>query len=326
MKLTIKTTRPTAPLATAGTRIGMLGGWAFVLLAMLVIVRGSTMPAMAEPLKVCVTTGMVADLVKQVGGRRIFVTQLMGPGVDPHLYKPTAADAAALGKADLVFYSGLMLEGRMGDLFASSGRSGKRVYAVTGSLPKDRLLEPAGFAGHSDPHVWLDVSLWAQGVPIIVKALSEADPEGAPSYESAGKDLQARLGALHAWCLCVAGELAPDRRVLVTSHDAFNYFGRAYGFKVIGLQGVSTVSEAGLADMSSLIALVRRQRIKAVFVESSVNPQAIGRVSQEAPVKIGGELFSDAMGEQGEMRGGNDTGTYEGMIRYNMRTIVDALK
>lgn len=315
-----------APLASVVVPSGTRARWLAVLRAMLVLPWGMMALVSAEPVKVCVTTGMVADLVRQVGGGRIMVTQLMGPGVDPHLYKPTAADASAMGKADVIFYSGLMLEGRMSDLFAKAGRSGRRIYAVTGMLPKDRLLVPAEFAGHYDPHVWLDVSLWAQGVPIIVKALSEADPEGAPAYASAGKDLRSRLEGLHEWCLGLAGELAAERRVLVTSHDAFNYFGRAYGFKVIGLQGVSTVSEAGLADMSSLIALIRKRKIKAIFIESSVNPQAIRRVSEEAPVKIGGELFSDAMGGLGEMRGGYDTGTYEGMIRCNMRTIVDALR
>lgn len=280
----------------------------------------------SEPLRVTTTIGMVADLVKQVGGARVTVSQMMGPGVDPHLYKPTAADAAALGKADVVFYSGLMLEGRMGDLFTRAARAGKRIYAVTESVPEDKLLEPAEFEGHYDPHLWFDVSMWAATVPTIVKGLSEADAEGSAAYAEAGKTLQAKLGELHEWCTKTASELPKEQRILVTSHDAYNYFGRAYGFKVIGLQGVSTVSEAALSDMSSLVSFIKEQGVKAIFIESSVNPQAIQRVADDAGVKIGGEIFSDAMGQPGEKRGEYDTGTYEGMVRHNMSTIVNALK
>ncbi len=272
------------------------------------------------------TIGMVADLVKQVGGERVEVEQLMGPGVDPHLYKPTPQDAARLGRADVIFYSGLMLEGRMGDLFAKLARSGKKAYPITESVEEQRLLEPAEFEGHYDPHLWFDVSLWAETVPAIVKGLSEVDPEGQAVYEQNGQALAAKLAALHAWCLEKAAELPERARILVTSHDAYNYFGRAYGFKVVGLQGVSTVSEAALADMASLVDLIKKEQVKAIFVETSVNPAAIRRVSQDAGVKIGGELFSDAMGEPGEIKGGFDVGAYEGMVKYNLTTIVEALK
>lgn len=283
--------------------------------------------AAAEPqVRAVATIGMVADLVRQVGGDRVAVDQLMGPGVDPHLYKPTSADAARLAKADVIFYSGLMLEGRMGDLFARMGRAGKKVYAVTESVPEAKLLEPEEFEGHYDPHLWFDVSLWAMTVPTVVKGLSEADPAGRPEYENRGARLEKRLAELHAWCLQRAMELPSARRILVTSHDAYNYFGRAYGFRVVGLQGVSTVSEAALADMASMVDFLKQQKVKAIFVETSVNPAAMKRVAQDAGVKIGGELFSDAMGAPGEMHGGFDTGTYEGMVRYNVTTIVEALK
>lgn len=278
------------------------------------------------PVRAAVTIGMLADLVGQVGGDRVEVKQLMGPGVDPHLYKPTAEDAAALSRADVIFYSGLMLEGRMADLFARLGRSGRKVFAATESVPEGRLLEPAEFEGHYDPHVWFDVALWADTVPTIVKGLSEVDPAGKAEYEKNGAALRERLAALDAWCRQTAGALPEDRRILVTSHDAYNYFGRAYGFKVIGLQGVSTVSEAALADVAGLVDFIRSQKVKAIFVESSVNPAAIRRVAEDAGVSIGGELYSDAMGQPGEMRDGFDTGTYDGMVRYNMTTIVEALK
>lgn len=298
------------------------------LCAALLLAAGYTAPsAHAEPVvKAAATTGMVADLVRQVGGGRVEVAQLMGPGVDPHLYKPTAADAAKLGKADVIFYSGLMLEGRMGDLFARLGRSGRKVYPITESVPADRLLEPAEFEGHYDPHLWFDVGLWAQTVPTIVEGLSGADPAGREIYAKNGSDLSARMAELDAWCRETAAALPEEKRLLVTSHDAYNYFGRAYGFKVVGLQGVSTVSEAALADMASLADFIRKQGVKAIFVESSVNPAAIRRVAEDAGVKVGGEIFSDALGEPGEMRRGFDVGTYEGMIRYNVGTIVNALE
>ena len=279
-----------------------------------------------EKVKAAVTIGMAADLVRQVGGDRVQVDQLMGPGVDPHLYKPTATDAGRLSKADVIFYSGLMLEGRMGDLFAKLARAGKKVYPITESVPEELLTEPKEFQGHYDPHIWFDVSMWAQTVPTIIKGLSEVDPAGKEIYEKNGAALMDRLGKLHQWCKDTAAELPENSRILVTSHDAYNYFGRAYGFMVIGLQGVSTVSEAALADMASLVDFIKKQKVKAIFVETSVNPAAIRRVAEDAGVKVGGELYSDAMGSPGEMRGGFDTGSYEGMVRYNLTTIVNALK
>lgn len=272
------------------------------------------------------TIGMVADLVKQVGGDRVAVTQLLGPGVDPHLYKPTSADASTLSQADVIFYSGLMLEGRMGDLFAKLARSGKLAYPITESVPESQLLEPAEFEGHYDPHIWFDVSMWAQTVPTIVKGLSDADPAGKQLYESNGAALMARMLELDAFCKEHAATIPEASRILVTSHDAYNYFGRAYGFKVVALQGVSTVSEAALADMASMVDFIKDQNVKAIFVETSVNPAAINRVAEDAGVKIGGELFSDAMGEPGEMKAGFDVGTYDGMVRYNITTISNALK
>ena len=289
-------------------------------------VAGTATAFAQEKIKAATTIGMVADLVKQVGGDRVAVDQLMGPGVDPHLYKPTSGDAARLSKADVIFYSGLMLEGRMGDLFAKLARAGKPVYPTTESVPESQLLEPEEFEGHYDPHLWFDVSLWAQTVPTIIKGLSEVDPSGKDTYEKNGADLLARLAKLDEWCKETAAQLPEAKRILVTSHDAYNYFGRAYGFKVVGLQGVSTVSEAALADMASLVDFIKDQKVKAIFVETSVNPAAIKRVAEDAGVKIGGELFSDAMGEPGEKKGGFDVGTYEGMVRYNLTTIVNALK
>lgn len=299
-----------------------------VVLAIALVTACSSEQAVAETekLKVETTIGMVADLVKHVGGDRVEVGQLMGPGVDPHLYKPTSADAARLSKADVIFYSGLMLEGRMADLFIKLARRGVNAYPITETIPEGKLLEPEEFEGHWDPHPWFDVQLWAMTVPAIVNGLSQADPEGKATYEANGEALSKRLAELHQWCVEQTNIIPEKNRILVTSHDAYNYFGKTYGFKVVGLQGVSTVSEAALADMASMVDFIKDQQVKAIFVETSVNPEAIKRVAKDAEVKIGGELFSDAMGAPGEMHGGFDTGTYEGMIKYNMTTLVEALK
>ena len=279
----------------------------------------------AAGLKVVATTGMVADLVRRTGGERVEVRQLMGPGVDPHLYKPTSGDASRLAKAGAIFYNGLNLEGRLGDLFARLAGQGVKVYAVSASLPAARLLSPEDSAGFHDPHIWLDASLWAEAVPAVVAGLSEADPDGAAVYRANGEKLAADLRALDAWCRERAEVVPEGQRILVTSHDAFNYFGRAYGFRVIALQGISTVSETSLSDMAGLADFLGERQVPAIFVETTVNPAGLQRVAQDAGVRIGGELFSDALGEPGQMAGGYDVGTYDGMMRYNLSTIVAGL-
>ncbi|CAN5597490.1 zinc ABC transporter substrate-binding protein [soil metagenome] len=294
------------------------------------VALSASVPAKArgagQPLKVTTTVTMVADLARQVGGDRVQVQALMGPGVDPHLYKAAASDVTKLQQADVIFYSGLLLEGKMQDLFGTLARSKRFVYAVTEAIPIDRLLEPPEFAGHYDPHVWFDVPLWKMCVDVVVKGLSEADPSGKETYAQRGAETRTRLDELHAWALKKAGELPPERRILVTSHDAYNYFGRAYGFQVVGLQGISTVSEAGLADVAKLSDFIKQKGIKAVFVESSVPHNTIERISKDTGVKIGGEIFSDAMGAAGQMENGYDLGTYAGMIKHNLTTIVEGLK
>lgn len=279
-----------------------------------------------KKLKVATTVTMVADLARQVGGERVDVDALMGPGVDPHLYKAAASDITKLQQADVIFYSGLLLEGKMQDIFAKLARSKRFVYPVTEAIPVEKLLEPPQFAGHYDPHVWFDVPLWKLSVDVVAKGLSEADPSGKDYYEKRAAEARTRMDELHAWALKKSAELPAERRILVTSHDAYNYFGRAYGFQVVGLQGISTVTEAGLADMAKLTDFIKQKKVKAVFVETSVPHHTIERISKDTGVKIGGELFSDAMGTPGQMENGYDLGTYEGMIKHNMTTIVEALK
>jgi manganese/zinc/iron transport system substrate-binding protein len=269
---------------------------------------------------------MVTDLVKQVGGDRVEAQGLMGAGVDPHLYKASASDVTKLQGADVIFYSGLLLEGKMEELFTKMKQGGKRVFAVTDSIPKDKLLHPSKFGGHPDPHVWFDVPIWAQCVDTVVQGLSEARPADKAYFTQRGDVAKKAMADLHQWSLKRAEELPKEKRVLITSHDAFSYFGRTYGFQVVALQGISTVVEAGGGDMAKLVDFIKKNNVKAIFVESSVPPNTIKRISEDAGVKIGGELFSDAMGTPGQMERGYDLGTYEGMIKHNLDTVVNALK
>src|SRR5687767_6914766 len=217
--------------------------------------------AAEKKIKVVATTSMVADLVKCVGGEHVEVHGLMGPGVDPHLYKATASDVLKLQQANVIFYNGLLLEGKMQELFGQMARKKKFVYAVTEDLPKEKLLEPPALGGHWDPHVWFDVPLWAQCVDKVVEGLAEADGAGKAVYEKNGAQLKKKLAELHEWALKKAAELPKERRIIVTSHDAFNYLGRTYGFQVVGLQGISTVTEAGVADMAKLVDFVKQHKV-----------------------------------------------------------------
>lgn len=304
-------------------------GWSgFVLLVVTGFVPVGS--AAEEPwVRAVATTSIVADLVRQVGGPRVRVEALMGPGVDPHLYKATAGDVVRLQKADVIFYNGLHLEGRMGDVFTRVARQGGKVYAVAEALPEERLLLPGGSDGMEDPHVWFDPPLWAEGVAIVVEGLSAVDPGGAAEYAARGEAARHGILEAHAWAGATLAAVPAQRRVLVTSHDAFAYFGRAYDFRVIAIQGISTVTEAGLADVVAMIDFIRKERVPAIFVESSVSPATIRRVSRDAGVRIGGELFSDALGEPGDVRdcGGIpcDVGTWAGMFRHNVRMIAEAL-
>lgn len=279
---------------------------------------------------VVTTTTQVTDMVSDIGGSEIQVIALMGPGVDPHLYKPSIRDVGHLRKADVVFYSGLMLEGRMADLLMKTGRRGAKVYAVTEKIPEDKLLGSEDYEGHADPHVWFDASLWITGVDVVVEGLSAAAPEHAALFAERGAALKARYLEVHAWALQRVEQIPESQRILITSHDAFNYFGQAFGFKVIAVQGISTVSEAGLADIANMVDVLKAYNVRAIFVESSVSPAAIERISKDSGVKIGGELFSDAMGTPGKIVTGPDgtsydEGTWAGMIKHNVNTIVDAL-
>lgn len=277
------------------------------------------------PYTVLTTVGMVRDIVQQVAGDRAIVNGMMGADVDPHLFKPSRSDITALLNADVVFYSGLMLEGKMADTFVKLSRDGKPVFAVTERIEESFLLSPPDFAGHYDPHVWMDPKGWMKGVEVVAEALSQYDPANAALYQANAEKYLVELGKLDEYAAKSLGSIPEQQRVLITAHDAFNYFGRAYGIEVRGIQGISTESEAGLQDLNNLVQFIVDRGIQAVFVESSVaqkNVQALieGAQARGKSVRIGGTLFSDAMGADGTYEG-----TYVGMIDHNVTTITRAL-
>jgi manganese/zinc/iron transport system substrate-binding protein len=275
--------------------------------------------------RVVATTSILADLVREVGGERVEVTALMGPGVDPHLYRASEGDVRRMGRADIVVYNGLHLEGRMSELLDEMGQRGRPTVAASDGIARAELLRPPEFEGAYDPHLWMDVSLWRMAVGHVGEALAALDPEHAQHYLDGSIGYSMRLAELDDYVRRQTERVPRERRVLVTAHDAFNYFGRAYGFEVRGLQGISTVAEAGTADVQDLARFVADRRIPALFVETSVSPRSIEAVraavrARGFDVAIGGDLYSDALGGAGS---GADT--YEGMIRHNVDTIVGAL-
>lgn len=296
-----------------------------VLLALLPLAPAVHAAPKSVPYKAVATVGMVADIVRAVAGDKAQVTGIIGEGVDPHLYKPTRGDVASLLAADVVFYSGLMLEGKMADTFVKVARSGKPVYAVTELIDEKFLLEPPDMAGHADPHVWMDASAWARCVAAVAKSLAEFDPANKEFYAANATRAEKEITALHDYAKKSIASVPEKSRMLITAHDAFNYFGRAYGIEVLGIQGISTESEAGLEDINKLVDRLVARGVKAVFVETSVadkNVRALieGAKARGHEVKIGGSLFSDAMGAAGTYEG-----TYIGMIDHNVTTITRAL-
>ncbi len=275
-------------------------------------------------IRVVTTTGMIADAVENVGGELVKVQALMGPGIDPHLYKASEGDVTRMARANIIFYNGLHLEGKMTDVFEQMRKRVKTV-AVTDQIDRDKLESPPEYEGNYDPHVWFDVSMWMKVVGYIRDVLVEFNPENAEIYKNNADNYLKKLRKLHEYVSAKAEAVAPEKRVLITAHDAFNYFGNAYGFEVRGLQGISTASEAGTADVQNLADFIVERKIPAMFVETSVPPRYIEALqaavkSRGFNVKIGGNLFSDAMGEKG-----TPLGNYLGMVRHNIDTIVNAL-
>jgi len=277
-------------------------------------------------LQVATTTTMITDLVKNIGGDLIEVNGLMGSGVDPHLYKASEGDVGKLTNADVIFYNGLHLEGKLVDVFEKMESRGKAAYAVGESLDKSTLIGSDYFASNYDPHIWFDLYYWAQITNYVTDKLAEQDPENASAFKANRDAYLKQLSDLNAELSATISQLPKEQRILVTAHDAFNYFGRSFDFEVVGLQGLSTATEAGVQDVQRLTKFIIDNKIKAVFVESSVPRRTVEALqaavkAQDHEVKIGGELFSDALGSAGTVEG-----TYVGMYRHNVNTIVNALK
>jgi manganese/zinc/iron transport system substrate-binding protein len=275
---------------------------------------------------VATTVGMITDVVRVIGGDVVAVDGLMGPGIDPHTYKPRASDITTLGDADIIFYGGLDLEGRMTETFEKIDISGTiPTIPVSEHIPEDRLISHSDANYVWDPHVWFDVSLWSIVAGTIAEELSRHIPEHEAAFRANGEAYRKELDELDAWVFEQADRLEPEQRVLITAHDAFTYFGRRYGFEVLGVQGVSTASEAAASDIQELATFIVENRIRAIFVESSVPPATIEAVQAAVSAKgwgvgIGGSLYADALGADG-----TPEGTYIGMVRANVTTIVEAL-
>lgn len=306
----------------------ILRSGSLLLLAALPLSAGCDKPNEARPAsgrtRITCTVGMINDIVKRIAGDKADVSGIIGEGVDPHLYQATRSDVVALMEADLVFYNGLMLEGKMSDTLVKVAQK-KPVEAVTEAIEPNLLLSPPEFAGHHDPHVWMDPSLWKSCARHIARVLSERDVTNKAFYEANLASLVADMDGLNAYAKTAIGTIPDRSRVLITAHDAFNYFSRAFGLEVHGIQGISTDSEAGIADINRLVDLIVARQIKAVFVESSVSDKNVralieGAAAKGHTVTIGGTLFSDAMGKPGTYEG-----TYIGMIDHNVTTITRAL-
>ena len=275
-------------------------------------------------LQITTTTSMITDITKVVGGEHVAVTGLMGAGIDPHLYVASEGDMELLQNADVIFYNGLLLEAQMAEILEQLGER-KTVVAVTQGIDEGQLLPWAQYADEFDPHVWFDVSLWMKAVEVVRDTLAEVDAAHAADYQANAAAYLEELTKLDSYVKEQAARLPAEQRILITAHDAFHYFGRAYGFDVRGLQGISTASEAGTADVQVLADFIAEKQIKAIFVETSVPVRTIEALqaavqARNFQVAIGGQLFSDAMGDPG-----SPEGTYLGMVRHNIDTIVGAL-
>lgn len=281
--------------------------------------------------RIVATTTMIADMAKAIVGdvQDVEVITLMGPGVDPHTFNLPSRSLSDLRRADVVLYNGLHLEGRTSEVYEPLSEGGAVVLAVGDAIAKADLLG-AEIAAHPDPHIWGDPKLWAGCIDSVVSAISGKLPDKATNLKANGQAYRQQLLDLDEWAKGRFAELPEGNRVVITSHDAFNYFGRAYGLEVLAPQGISTEGEVGMADIAETAKLIKERGVRAIFTESSVNPATIQRLASDTGAKTGGELFSDALGAAGEIEksGGEsyDVGTYIGMIKHNVNTIVEALK
>ncbi len=307
------------------SRSGLLSCWIAGFGLLLAACQATTLQSDGR-LHIVATTSIVADLARQLGGEFVNVIALMGPGIDPHLYRASEGDVTRMQQADLILYNGLHLEGKMAEVFARMQALERPTLAVAECVPDSLRLEASGFGGTYDPHVWMDVRRWQYAARCVAETLARMDTAHASAYHARLEVYLAEMEQTDAYVRQRSAELPPDRRVLVTSHDAFRYFAEAYDWEVRGLLGVSTASEAGAADVQALADFILAKRLPAIFVESSV-PERYLKALQEAVtarghrVRLAGPLYSDALGDPQ-----TPAGTYTGMIRTNIDTIVDALR
>ena len=302
-----------------------MGRFLLAMVAVLALGSGNG-PARASesPIKIVTTIAQIGDAVTRIAGNRADVKVLMGEGVDPHLYRQTRSDVVALGAADIVFHNGLYLEAQMEDLLHELG-SRKPVVALAEKLPDERLIAHADYENKFDPHVWMDPRLWSQVVEAARDSLIEFDPAGASVYQANAEPYLEELDRLSSYAEGVLGTVPADDRVIVSAHDAFGYFGQTYGYEVVGIQGLSTESEAGLSEIDAIVDLVSSREIAAIFIESSVSDRNVRAIVEGAAARghdlsVGATLFSDAMGAPGSYQG-----TYVGMIDHNVTAITRAL-
>ncbi len=286
---------------------------------------GSKKKHSTEKLKIVTTTTMITDMVTELGGEAVNVQGLMGAGVDPHLYKASEGDVNKLFTADMVIYSGLHLEGKLVEVFEKMEHQGISMVAVSDAIAKSKLIGSAHFASNYDPHIWFDISIWKEASAYVTQRLIQRDSAHTQLYSSNLKKYLSKLDSTEIAIKEMISKIPPEKRVLITAHDAFNYFGKAYGFEVLGLQGISTATEAGVKDVQNLANLIVERKISAIFIESSVPKRNIEALqaavkSKGFEVAIGGELFSDACGNAGTVEG-----TYIGMVIHNVSTITNAL-
>tara|TARA_B100000809_G_scaffold266504_1_gene329543 strand:+ start:3518 stop:4420 length:903 start_codon:yes stop_codon:yes gene_type:complete len=296
----------------------------FLIIIVLTIFSCKENEKKSNKLKVVTTTTMITDLVSIIGGDSIEVNGLMGAGVDPHLYKASEGDVSKLYEADIIFYNGLHLEGKLVEVFEKMKQ--KKQIGLANKLPEDKLIGSEYFASNYDPHVWFDISFFKLFAEQVANTLITEDPKNKLFYTENSKEFVRKLNELEIELTQLINQLPKEKRILVTAHDAFNYFGASFGFQVVGLQGLSTATEAGVQDVQKLSEFIITNNVKAIFVESSV-PQRTIEALREAvkskghQVEIGGSLYSDALGNKG-----SSEGTYLGMYKHNVTTIVNALK
>jgi manganese/zinc/iron transport system substrate-binding protein len=301
-----------------------LGRAASIALGLSIVLVATATAARAEPPTAVATIGMIADVAANVAGDCVAVEALMGPGVDPHLYQASASDVRTFQDADAILYSGYSLEGQLGKVLAKLGRSKPTVAVSPSSIEPGELITVQDVYG-IDPHLWMDAGLWQKIAPTIAATFAEIVPDCAEDMAARAETYMAQLDALDGWIGDSIRTIPEAQRILVTAHDAFNYYGRAYGIEVAGIQGISTESEAGVNDIRAMVDVVVEREVPAVFIESTINPRTIQAVVDAAvqrgqEIRVGGQLYSDAMGAPGTAGG-----TYIGMLVENTRTIVAAL-